>query len=61
MADENVNIDELAEKLIRDMSQYTDDNMLVESLHKLNNLLTSIYSGTFHGYLKVLEDYEASI
>ncbi len=25
MADENVNIDELAEKLIRDMSQYTDD------------------------------------
>lgn len=25
VADENVNIDELAEKLIRDMSQYTDD------------------------------------
>lgn len=53
-----VDLDELADACSDGL---ISDNMLVESLHKLNNLLTSIYSGTFHEYIKVLEGYEASI
>ena len=64
-SDTYVFTDLLADVIIENSDACSDglisDNMLVESLHKLNNLLTSIYSGTFQGYLKVLEDYEASI
>ncbi len=50
-----VDLDELADAC---KDGLISDTMLVESLHKLNNLLNSIYNGTFNKYIEILESYE---
>lgn len=49
-----VDLDELADACSEGL---ISNEMLVSSLHKLNNLLTVIYDGGFEEYLKVLDNY----
>lgn len=49
-----VDLDELADACSEGL---ISNEMLVSSLHKLNNLLTVIYDGSFEEYLKVLDSY----
>lgn len=51
-----VDLDELADAC---KTGLISDNMLAEALHKLNNLLSTIYNGTFKEYIEILESYEA--
>ena len=50
-----VDLDELADACSGGL---ISNDMLVSSLHKLNNLLSTIYGGTFSQYIDVLERYE---
>ncbi|MDO5402679.1 MAG: DUF402 domain-containing protein [Eubacteriales bacterium] len=49
-----VDLDELADACSLGL---ISNEMLVSSLHKLNNLLTAIYDKSFEEYLKVLDSY----
>lgn len=50
-----VDLDELADACSQGI---ISNDMLVESLHKLDSLLNTIYGGTFDEYIKVLESFE---
>lgn len=50
-----VDLDELADACSRGI---ISNEMLVSSLHKLNELLTLIYNGSFQNYIRTLEQYE---
>ena len=50
-----VDLDELADACSQGL---ISNDMLVNSLHKLNNLLSTIYNGTFRNYIDILESFE---
>jgi len=53
-----VDLDELADAFKSDI---ISKDYLVASLNRLNNLLLSIYSGSFKEYVKFIERFEANI
>lgn len=53
-----VDLDELADAINKDI---ISKEYVSESLQKLNNLLLSIYNGTFKEYVKFIERFELSV
>ena len=53
-----VDLDELADAYKKSI---ISKDFIVESLHKLNNLLLTIYNGTFESYVKFIERFEPNI